>query len=293
MNMGVKDVREYANKRVQKQPFSDTNPFIDAAGNPFTRGDDGEAVNALDPRLVYRKRVQSSLLLKMLRRGEIIPPNTRLEMVVLHDPSKEGRQPAGSAGGASAPNAPRGDIGDRAEEYSNYKENRAITKARLDYLYYIEHQLENPVTEILVLKYPTTSYLPPQKRYEEAFAKLPNVARTDIPTKRVYTYTIGKAKDTTRPPHTYMSRGLEAQVTYAIRESKSLKLPEDFRSVCLTLKSHLVLKRLFKQHHLRAPAQRTFMGARNLIIREIVAARAAFAAVVAEIPTKRRKKRRV
>jgi hypothetical protein len=273
MNMGVKDVREYANKRVQKQPFSDSNPFIDAGGDPFVRGADGNPVDPLDPRLVYRKRVQSLLLLKMLRRGEIIPPNTRLEMVVLDDPTKD-------------------HIGERAEEYSNYKENKAITKARLDYRYYIEHQLENPVTEILVLKYPTTSYLPPQKRYEAELAKQPSAARTAIAQTKRYPYKAGDGLKTGGkpskarkgpPPQTYMHRGLEAQVTYAIREAKALKVTPDFLRACLAFKSQLVIKRLYKRYHLRAAAQRVFMGARNLVIKEIVAAHTAYAAVVAEV----------
>lgn len=74
---------------------------------------------------------------KMAARGEVIPPNTRLEYIFLStgDPKLEKLQ------------------GNKAEDYTYYKDNHKSLGLKIDYLYYLEKQFVKPLTELINVKY--------------------------------------------------------------------------------------------------------------------------------------------
>lgn len=130
---GIKTIQNYAKRKEKKQGRTVTDRvFLD---------EDGEAIDdpigPLDPRLVYPNLPQVLLALKMLRRGDDIPPNTRLEYLYLEKDGAEHQ-------------------GEKAEDYTFYRENRDIFSFKPDCLHYLEKQLSKPVTELLEVKYPRT-----------------------------------------------------------------------------------------------------------------------------------------
>ncbi|HMP28159.1 MAG TPA: DNA polymerase domain-containing protein, partial [Saprospiraceae bacterium] len=128
---GVKTIMNYAKKKeINKGNGIVEKVFLDEDKEPIE-----DPIGPLDPRLVYPNLPQVLLSLKMLRRGDDVPPNTRLEYIYLR---KEGATHQG----------------EKAEDYTFYKENRDIYDFKPDYLHYIEKQLSKPVTEILNVKYP-------------------------------------------------------------------------------------------------------------------------------------------
>jgi Iridoviridae putative DNA polymerase len=129
---GVKTIMNYAKKKEIKVGNRGVveKVFLDEDKEPIT-----DPIGTLDPRLVYPNLPQVLLSLKMLRRGDDVPPNTRLEYIYLR---KEGATHQG----------------EKAEDYTFYKENKDIHDFKPDYLHYIEKQLSKPVTEILNVKYP-------------------------------------------------------------------------------------------------------------------------------------------
>lgn len=127
---GVQDVMMYAKRHKSDDPPSAANPYLDANNEPFTDPND-----CFDPRLQYRNIPQALLSLKILRRGETIPPNTRLEYLYLENPDAEHQ-------------------GDKAEDFTYYLEHKAQYDLRPDYFHYIEKQLMKPVSELLNVKFP-------------------------------------------------------------------------------------------------------------------------------------------
>lgn len=129
---GVKTIMNYAKKKEIKVGNRGVveKVFLDEDKEPIT-----DPIGPLDPRLVYPNLPQVLLSLKMLRRGDDVPPNTRLEYIYLR---KDGAVHQG----------------EKAEDYTFYKENKDIYDFKPDYLHYIEKQLSKPVTEILNVKYP-------------------------------------------------------------------------------------------------------------------------------------------
>lgn len=102
----------------------------------------------LDTRLRYPNYPQVLLSLKMLRRGEQIPPNTRLEYLYLEVPDATHQ-------------------GERAEDYIYYDQHKNIYGYKIDYLHYLEKNLTNPIMELLNVKYPKPCF--PYYTYEEIF----------------------------------------------------------------------------------------------------------------------------
>lgn len=144
---GVKTVINYAKKKEKKQGRTVIERvFLD---------EDGEAIDdpfgPLDPRLVFPNLPQVLLSLKMLRRGDDIPPNTRLEYLYLE---KEGANHQG----------------EKAEDYTFYRENKDIVKMTPDYLHYVEKQLSKPVTELLGVKYPRARV--PYEKLDDALERV-------------------------------------------------------------------------------------------------------------------------
>ena len=128
---GVSTVMNYAKKKETKNGRTVTGRvFLDEEGEPID-----DPLGPMDPRLVYPNYPQVLLSLKMLRRGDEVPPNTRLEYLYLENNSAKHQ-------------------GEKAEDYTYYRENKDIYNFKPDYLHYVEKQLTNPITELLDVKYP-------------------------------------------------------------------------------------------------------------------------------------------
>lgn len=124
---GVNDVMEYAKKIIRTNEKEERFWFDE-------NGEKIEPDGPLDPRLVYPNYPQCLLALKMIRRGDVIPPNTRLEYLFLE-------------------NEKAIHLGEKAEDYTYFIENRHYERLRPDCLHYIEKQLAKPITELITVKY--------------------------------------------------------------------------------------------------------------------------------------------
>jgi DNA polymerase delta subunit 1 len=128
---GVKNIMNYAKKKEVKNGRTVLDRvFLDEDKEPID-----DPIGPLDPRLVYPNLPQVLLSLKMLRRGDDVPPNTRLEYLYVENDEATHQ-------------------GEKAEDYTFYRENKDIFGFKPDYLHYIEKQLTNPITELLDVKYP-------------------------------------------------------------------------------------------------------------------------------------------
>ena len=129
---GVKNIINYAKKKEVKNKYNNTldNVPIDEHDDPID-----DLIGPLDPRLIYPNLPQVLLTLKMIRRGDNVPPNTRLEYLYLENKDAVHQ-------------------GDKAEDFTYYKENRKVEKLKPDRLHYIEKQLAKPITELLNVKFP-------------------------------------------------------------------------------------------------------------------------------------------
>lgn len=144
---GIKTIMNYAKKKEKKQGRTVIDRvFLDEEGEAID-----DPFGPLDPRLVYPNLPQVLLSLKMLRRGDDIPPNTRLEYLYLE---KEGAEHQG----------------EKAEDYTYYRENKDLVEMRPDYLHYIEKQLSKPVTELLQVKYPRARV--PYEKLDDALERV-------------------------------------------------------------------------------------------------------------------------
>jgi len=141
---GVKDLLSYAQKNKQDQ-------YTDINGEVISN-----VVGPLDPRLVYLNRPQILLCKKMTKRGDEIPPNTRLEYIYLCMDNWEHQ-------------------GDKAEDYTYYTENKIQQNLHIDYLHYIEKQLCKPISELLKVIYQHEQVL--YEKPEDEFVSLLNRLR--------------------------------------------------------------------------------------------------------------------
>lgn len=141
----VKTIINYATKNDDKK-------FVDKSGKVFQVNTISKGINVvidergkehheeitepdpLDPRLVY-KVLQARLALKMIRRGDDVPPNTRLEYIISECDSKR--------------------MGDRVEDYTYYRENRTGRhKIVIDKLEYLS-KLVDSVQDVINCAYPS------------------------------------------------------------------------------------------------------------------------------------------
>jgi DNA polymerase elongation subunit (family B) len=131
---GVKNVISYATREKDEEG---NEFYVDANKNKIKVSD---ITDPLDSRLVYRNLPQALLSLKMIRRGEEIPPNTRLEYLYLENDQAIHQ-------------------GEKAEDYTFFKENKSVTGSNMkpDYIHYIEKQLMKPMHELISVKYRNSS----------------------------------------------------------------------------------------------------------------------------------------
>lgn len=216
--IGVKDIKEYAKKKSAKKPFSEQNPFLDVNGEPFA-----DPIGPLDPRFVYSNIPQVLLSLKMLRRGDVIPPNTRLEIIYLEKEDAEHQ-------------------GDKAEDYTYYWENKA-DGLHPDYFHYLEKQLAKPISELIGVKFKhdEVKYQAPEDEFASRVEELEELQKNRIRSSRNFLKVIncpgmwdqkeeryiqcisGCTACKNEGSRSYKSKGKEAQVDYVLRCAKENK----------------------------------------------------------------------
>lgn len=119
----------------------DKKPMLTASGRPY------ETRDPLDPNLLYDNVSHVRLALKMKKRGDDVPPNTRLQFVFLENDSEL--------------------QSDKIEDYTFFKENWKKYNLKLDPLYYLEKQLMKPITEVINVLYSNESYKSLQEQISE------------------------------------------------------------------------------------------------------------------------------
>lgn len=113
---GIKSVISYAKKNPEGQ-------YVDRQGKVF------HTIDPLDPRLVYKNLPHLNLALKIMRRGDEVLPNTRMEYVYIE---VQGAKTAS----------------DQTEDYDFYRENKASEGFRIDHFHYLD-SIENPMQELI------------------------------------------------------------------------------------------------------------------------------------------------
>jgi DNA polymerase delta subunit 1 len=218
---GISTIINYAKKKEVARAGGDVvKVFIDEYGKPF------EPYSPLDDRLVYSNLPQVLLALKILRRGEDVPPNTRLEYIFTENPTASHQ-------------------GERAEDYGYFKENRHLY--RIDNTYYIDSQLAKPFTELLNVKFKggIISYIPLNEKFEILCEQLNQLQRSRVFSTKAYIKEVGKG---------YVFKNLEAQYTYILESMKRFNPEtnineidpvkhEKLKNVCLMMKSFDVINK--------------------------------------------------
>jgi len=200
--MGVKSVIEYAKKKeiTNKNGAVLATPFIDSNGDPIE-----DVMGWNDPRLIYKNIPQCLLCLKILGRGEEIPPNTRLEFIYIQNKDAKHQ-------------------GDKAEDYTYYKDNKIQKGLKPDYLHYLEKQLCKPVAELLRVKYSKdiVIYKDPQKEVERLTRNIKNevLRKRVISTKRFIKTRLDPLQKSDGKKRTYIYSGFAARVVYILESAK-------------------------------------------------------------------------
>jgi DNA polymerase delta subunit 1 len=120
---GVKSLLSYAVKNKKGQ-------FIDKDKNVL----EDSITDPLDSRLVYKNIPQVLFLKKILERGDIVPPNSRLEFIYLRKDDAEYD-------------------GEKIEDYQYYKESRKHFGLRPDYIHCVESQFETQLSQLIEVKF--------------------------------------------------------------------------------------------------------------------------------------------
>lgn len=241
--IGVKNVISYAKKKEIKRNGTNVTCYL----NPVT-GETFETTDPLDSRLVYSNIPQAVLSLKLLRRGEEIPPNTRLEFLYLQAPN-----------GVKVEHQ-----GEKAEDFTYFKDNKASGLIP-DYLFYVEKQLGNPLTELLNVKFrgDVVPYLPVEEAVERGIKKLNELQSTRVARCKVFSFCIENGEVVSASPFTasgvaacsYTFKGIDAKVNYIIHDYKYHTLRGEKNHIsdkklfesCLLYKSKTIIKNREKQ----------------------------------------------
>jgi DNA polymerase elongation subunit (family B) len=162
--MGIKSLIDYAKSIEIKGERQTQKVFIDKNKDPID-----DPMGPTDPRLVFSNIPQVLLALKMSRRGEIIPPNTRLEFLYLCNDEATHQ-------------------GEKAEDFTYYKENKDIENLKPDYLHYIEKQLSKPVTELMNVRFPKPiiPYIDPEFQLRKYLDMFTDLQRYRVANLKVY-----------------------------------------------------------------------------------------------------------
>ena len=253
--MGVKGVMNYAKKKeILKNGQVVEKIFLDSKKNPIDN-----PIGPHDPRLVYPNLPQALLSLKMIRRGDEVPANTRLEFLYLD------------------PGYPVQHQGEKAEDYTYYRENKKLEYLRPDLLHYVEKQLLKPMTELISVKYPheLIPYEPAEvrvKRCIDDFMRRNELYRSRISKVKKHIKTVRDdciCKDRCICKSHYTLSGINAKVDF-ILSSVGIRAncidPHkeiDLISACRRWKSKNILDTIYRFHsiRIRAPKKPTKSGA--------------------------------
>jgi len=283
--IGVSSIMGYAKKHTIKNTSDEvlSVKYIDHDGNFF------EPTSALDPRLIYSNITQVLLALKMIRRGDQVPANTRLEFLFLENEDAQHQ-------------------GDQAEDYTYYRENKSMLGLRPDRFLYLEKKLSKPVVELINVRYPRK--LIADEKLEDAlkrsFGELSSLYRVRILAIRAFSYTSDDAKFLTalieakvgwdakckkckaekkcrqhpraKTTRDYHSKALDAQVMYVLDSMKKRKMGQpneiseekydELKTLCLRWKSRTVINKIRQMHGLRKkPIKRAKHTGQKMIVR--------------------------
>jgi DNA polymerase elongation subunit (family B) len=214
---GLNDIIEYAKKDKTKKHH------VDSEGEIIP-----DVLGPNDPRLVYPNLPQVKLGVKMLRRGDQVPANTRLEMIFLkYDGDK---------------------VGDKVEDYTYYRDNRtnpAVPKP--DLMMYVENKFTNPVVELIVVAFPgcdgmLRSALSRQTKLDTVLAE--QFVKYDLSSIRTM-----KAKVD------YVLNNVAAS-DKPVKGKFNMKTHKDLIVACKSWRSKQILEKLYKQHNVK-PTIRT------------------------------------
>lgn len=256
--VGVKSVMNYA-KRKEKgdKRNKEIEYFLDKNDKPID-----QVIGPDDPRLVYPNYPQVLLSLKMLNRGTIIPPNTRLEFLYLENPEAQHQ-------------------GEKAEDFTYYKENKEIENFRPDFLHYLEKQLMKPITELLTVGFPKPIIV--YEKPEDAYTRILhrenisehhrrkilsvkkfikerpepikdtigwNAVKKVYPKSWVRKWQKSIAEECYSPPDektSYTFRNKEAQIEFILKKRYSSELVD----ICEKIKARNILDKLYRQYGLK------------------------------------------
>jgi DNA polymerase delta subunit 1 len=231
--VGISTVINYAKKKEVVRAGGSVKVYIDENDNPF------DPTGPLDPRLVYMNRPQVSLALKLLRRGDEVPANTRLEFLYIENSEAETQ-------------------GDKAEDYTFFKENKAQRNLKIDRLFYIEKQLTSPVTELLNVKFPgkIVPYIPLDRHFNILVSQLNELQRSRIMKCKTFIKEVPVGEATNADSVDvgvvdYTFKNFDAQYNFVIQSMKEFEKGQpneidgnkhsELKKVCLQLKSSRVL----------------------------------------------------
>ena len=246
---GITEVINYAkNKKIKNKNTGNEKTFYLDVNKDII----GDVLGPLDPRLVYKNLPQALLALKLLRRGETIPPNTRLEYLYIENPEAVHQ-------------------GDKAEDYVYYTENKSMECMRPDYLHYIEKQLMKPITEMLTVAFPREMIIheKPIDTYHKYIFKLSDFEKDrlslvdtfykdtiNLKNSRPYTRTqYRKAKVYLNLPKegVYIHHRVYAKIEYILYMNKNegTKYNKRLIEVCKQLKARDILDRIYRKYKVR------------------------------------------
>jgi len=253
--IGVNEILEYAKKKVQKNEFDKKdNPYIDPTGNEFT-----DPTGIDDPRMVFSNIPQVLLALKIIRRGDKVPPNTRLEFIYIENPKAQKRKLH---------------LGDSAEDYTYYIENRKELGLKPDRIIYLENKLSNPVMELF-----SVMYLKEEVKYKGKIEDVYRILRDDIKNEVIKNRIMRHRRikdqldyilDIKRPN----KRGtLDGFISVKKKRGKNditeKKYPE-FVNIAKRYKSKLVIDQIYNNHGLKKRSYRkSVKRGENTYIRDI------------------------
>lgn len=146
--LGVKDIKEYTtNKRNQVEDILDENGKII---------DFDHDVNNED--IKYNSNVQTSILRRLRTRGNILPPNTRIEYVYLEERRCVHDNRKGDCFSDKC-NKKNHTNGEKAEDFLYYKENKKNEGLRIDEIHYLDVQLSKPIYELYSVRFPKGNWV--------------------------------------------------------------------------------------------------------------------------------------
>lgn len=250
--IGVKDIFEYAKKKIQKKPFDKrSNPYLDHSGKEFT---DPYGVN--DPRLKFSNIPQTLLALKIIRRGTKLATNTRLEFVYL-----ENEDDLYTSGG----------VGPKAEDYTYYIENRKILDLRPDRFVYLENKLMRPVMEFLTVEF-IIEKIPYKGKIEDRFKAEINNLKNELISYRInankktedkVNYIIGIPTSIERKKRDFDFKEWCETKKETGPAKNTVKKGSDIYQTALHYKSYLILTKLNRQYGIKKRPSRRPDGRGN------------------------------